>query len=181
MICSLGLRDFSRKNQFLPGTIRPGRDDSRKKIERDGSRKNTGTIRSKSNSEVDSPIFVIYYIFMISVLLCKRARFQSLSMLVNVESDSTLTLCHIFVDHYISHCFRCVRKNHAYTQVKSSFFFLIKYMCYICSKRCKRPRVVLSCDSCWGWQHRGCGNAGMFSFNFRLKGVRTRWVAVLCL
>ena len=35
-------------------------------------------------------------IFMISVLLCKRARFQSLSKLVNVESDS-----YIFVDHYI--------------------------------------------------------------------------------
>ena len=33
------------------------RDDSRKKNERDGSRKKTGKIRSKSNLEVDSPIF----------------------------------------------------------------------------------------------------------------------------
>ena len=48
------LRDVSRKNQFLPGTIRPGR--FAQKIERDGSRKKTGTIRSKSNLEVDSPI-----------------------------------------------------------------------------------------------------------------------------
>ena len=52
-----GLRDVSRKNQFLPGTIRPGR--FAQKIERDGSRKKTGTIRSKSNLEVDSPIFVL--------------------------------------------------------------------------------------------------------------------------
>ena len=50
------LRDVSRKNQFLPGTIRPGR--FAQKIERDGSRKKTGTIRSKSNLEVDSPIFI---------------------------------------------------------------------------------------------------------------------------
>ena len=49
------LRDVSRKNQFLPGTIRPGR--FAQKTERDGSRKKTGTIRSKSNLEVDSPIF----------------------------------------------------------------------------------------------------------------------------
>ena len=55
---SRGLRDVSRKNQFLPGTIRPGR--FAQKIERDGSRKKAGTIRSKSNLEVDSPIFVIY-------------------------------------------------------------------------------------------------------------------------
>ena len=34
---SPGLRDVSRKNQFLPGTIRPGR--FAQKIERDGSRK----------------------------------------------------------------------------------------------------------------------------------------------
>ena len=56
----LGLRDVSRKNQFLPGTIRPGR--FAQKIERDGSRKKTGTIRSRSNLEVESPIFINIFI-----------------------------------------------------------------------------------------------------------------------
>ena len=69
-IIMAGLRDVSRKNQFLPGTIRPGR--FAQKTERDGSRKKTGTFRSKSNLEVDSPIFVINKLIdTISVLLCK--------------------------------------------------------------------------------------------------------------
>ena len=55
---NIWLRDVSGKNQFLPGTIRPGR--FAQKIKQDGSRKKTGTIRPKSNLKVDLRIFVIY-------------------------------------------------------------------------------------------------------------------------
>ena len=62
-----GYGTFRAKTSSSLG-LRPGR--FAQKIERDGSRKKTGTIRSKSNLEVDSHIFVIY-IYIISVLLCK--------------------------------------------------------------------------------------------------------------
>lgn len=35
--------------------------------------------------------------------------------------------------------------------------------CIFCSKTVKSRHQAINCDDCGGWQHRGCGNIGMYN------------------
>ena len=76
-----GYRTFRAKTSSSLGRF--DRDDSRKKSNGTVRAKKTGTIRSKSNLEVDSPIFVIY-IYNKCFALQMSMISISLSTLVNV-------------------------------------------------------------------------------------------------
>lgn len=38
------------------------------------------------------------------------------------------------------------------------------FPCLFCEKPVKSHQQAIDCDSCDRWQHRGCGNTGMYSF-----------------